>query len=142
MFPRMPCDVPDVNVSQSLFSCDYAVFFEGLHRCIWQVHELVVGVESEKVDWHVGSEVVVEPAAQLPGLVEIIAYLRDDQVCDLNVCLASVPDLLYRLENWLRIRYSDVFSNKACLRTPLEINCYTIEKIIHHRNRVRSIESV
>src|SRR5205807_1564230 len=39
-------------------------------------------------------------------------------------------------------RYSDILSDKARLRTPLEINSYAVEKIIHHRNRVRSIEPI
>src|SRR6266571_1177985 len=99
-------------------------------------------MESEKVDRHVRSKVVIEPAAQLPSLVEIIAYLWDDQVCDLNVRLASVPDLLYRLENWLRIRYSDILSDKTGFRAALEIDGYAIEKIIHQRNRIWSIESI
>src|SRR5437867_4807842 len=106
MFPWMPCDVPDVDVSQSLFSCDSTVFFEGLHGCIWQVHELVVGVEAQKVDWHVWSKVVVEPAAQFSCFVEIIANLRDDQVCDLDMRLASILDLMIRLNNWMYVHYS------------------------------------
>src|SRR6266571_3738836 len=142
MFPWMPCDVPDVDVSQSLFSCDSAVFFEGLHGCIWQVHELVVRVESEKVNWHVRSQVVVEPAAKLSGFVEIIANLWNNQVCDLDMRLASILDLLNRLKNWLRVRYPDILSDETGLPTSFEVNCYAVEKVIHHRNRVWSIESV
>src|SRR5437660_12249182 len=126
MFPWMPCDVPDVDVSQSLFSCDSAVFFEGLHGGIWQVHELVVGEESEKVDWHVGSEVIVELAAEPSGFVEIIANLWHDQSRDLDMRLASILNLLNRLKNWLRVRYPDILSDETGLPTSFEVNCYAV----------------
>src|SRR5713101_5614224 len=99
-------------------------------------------MESEKVHWYVGSQVVVEPAAQLPSFIEVIADLGDDQVCDLDVRLSPVLDLLYRLENWLRVRYSDVFSDKVRLCASFEINCYAVEKVVHHRDGVWSVESV
>src|SRR2546426_1191098 len=99
-------------------------------------------MESQEVHWHVRSQVIIKPAAQLPRLIEIIPNLRDDEVSDLDVCLASVPNLLYRLENWLRIWYSDMLSDKARLRASFEIDCYAVEKIIHHRDSVRRIESI
>src|SRR2546426_2502741 len=99
-------------------------------------------MESQEVHWHVRSQVIIKPAAQLPRLIEIIPNLRDDEVSDLDVRLASVPDLLNRLENRLRIWYSDMLSDKARLRASFEIDCYAVEKIIHHSNSVRCIESV
>src|SRR5205807_7398616 len=86
--------------------------------------------------------VVVEPAAQLPSFVEVVANLRDDQVRDLDVGLPSIPNLLYRLENRLRVRYPDILSDKVRFSTAFEINSYAVEKIVHHRNRVRSIEPI
>src|SRR5712692_1962865 len=99
-------------------------------------------MESEEVDRHVGSEIVVEPAAQFSCFVKIIANLRYNKICDLDVGLASVPYLLYRLENRFRVRYSDMFSDKVRFSTSFEINRYAVEKIIHHRNSVGRIEPV
>src|SRR5437867_12754662 len=56
--------------------------------------------------------------------------------------LASILDPLDRLKNWLRVRYPDILSDEAGLPTSFEVNCYAVEKIIHHRNSVRSIEAV
>ena|SRR5438445_3719053 len=106
------------------------------------MHELVIGVESEEMDWYVRSKVVVEPPAQLPRLVEVIADLWDDQVCDFDMCLAPILDLLYRLKNWLRVRYSDVFSDKIRLCASFEINCYAVKKVVHHRDSIWCIEPV
>src|SRR5712664_4373490 len=99
-------------------------------------------MESEEVDRHVGAEIVVEPAAQFSCFVKIIANLRYNKICDLDVGLASVPYLLYRLVNRFRVRYSDMFSDKVRFSTAFEINGYAVEKIIHHRNSVGRIESI
>src|SRR3989442_12753919 len=106
------------------------------------MHELVVGMESEEVDWNVRPKIIVEPEAELPGFVEVIANLWDDQIRDLDVCLASVPNPLYRLENRLRVRYPDILSDKVRFPTAFEVNRYAIEKIVHHRNGVWGIEAV
>src|SRR6267378_1503403 len=142
MLPRMSWDVPDIDVSQSLLPCYSAVFFESFHRRAGEVHELVVRMESEEVNRYVRPEVVVEPPTQLPRLVEIVADLWDDQVCDLDVCLTPVLDLLYRLENWLCVRYSDVFSDKVRLCASFEIDRYAVKKVVHHRHCVGCIESI
>src|SRR5712691_8738077 len=99
-------------------------------------------MESEEVDWDIWSQVVVEPAAELPGFVEVVANLRDDQVSDLDVRLAAIPDLLDCLKDRLRVWYSDILSDKPGFPTAFEINCYAVEKIMHHRNSIRSIEPI
>src|SRR5713226_3238861 len=99
-------------------------------------------MESEEVDRHVGSEIVVEPAAQFSCFVKIIANLRYNKICDLDVGLASVSYLLYRLENRLRVLYYDMFSDKVRFSTSFEIYFYAVYKIVHHSDCVVCIESV
>src|SRR2546427_10132447 len=87
MFPRMPSNIPDIDGSQSLFPRHSAVLFESLHRRARQVHELVIGMESEEVDRHVRPTIIVKPATQLPRFVETIPNLRDDETRHLDLGL-------------------------------------------------------
>ncbi len=86
------------------------MFFEGLDRCLREVHHLVVWVEAEEVYWDVRSQVVVEPPAKLASCFQAVAHLGDDQVSYFRVNPGLVPNVEQRLEYWFSVRDQDPFS--------------------------------
>src|SRR5216683_5588380 len=118
------------------------MLFQRLDGCVGQVHHLVVRVEAQEMDWMIGSQIIIQPTAELPSIFQFVSDLWNYEVGELHVNLGLVLDLQYRLEDRFSIRDSDVFSHKIRFSVALEVDRYAIEKIIHHPDRVRSIVAV
>src|SRR5947208_10426531 len=118
------------------------MLFQRLDWRVWNIHHLVVWMEPQEMDWIVRTQIVIEPPAQLPSMFQLISYFRDHQVCELHVDLGLVLDLQNSLEDRVSVRNPDVFPDKTCLSVPLEVNRNTVQEIIHHSYRVRSIVAV
>src|SRR3989441_3131881 len=103
------------------------------------MHELVVWVESEEVDRNVGSQIIIQPGTELPGLARVISYLRNNEVRYLSMNLGFVPYVQEGLKDRLRVRDHYMLPQEPGLRVPLEIYSYTIQKIVHHPHRIRCI---
>src|SRR6266849_2679474 len=94
------------------------------------------------MDWIVRTQVIIQPAAELPSIFQLVSYFWNYEVCELQVDLGPVLDLQYSLEDGFGVCDSDVFSDEICFGVALEINRDTIQKIIHHSHRVGRIVSV
>src|SRR5216683_7595931 len=107
-----------------------------------QGHHLVVRVEAQEMDWMIGSQIIIQPTAELPSIFQFVSDFWNYEVSELHVDLGLVLDLQYRLEDRFSIRDSDVFSHKIRFSVTLEVDRNTIQKIIHHSDRVGSIVAV
>ena len=77
--------VAHVHVVQSAFHADPPASQDRLDRRPWDVHHLVVGVETGEMDGNILGEVLHDPSAETADLVLRIVVSRYDQVCELQV---------------------------------------------------------
>src|SRR6267143_1995451 len=94
------------------------------------------------MDWMIGSQIIIQPTAELPSIFQFVSDLWNYEVGELHMDLGLVLDLQYRLEDRFSIRDSDVFSHKIRFSVTLEVDRNTIQKIIHHPDRIGSIVAV
>ena len=134
--------VPHVDISQSDTPCNLAMFFQGCHGCLGQVHQFVVWVEPEEVNGYVRSQIIIQPGRELSSLAQVISYLRNNEIRDFGVNPRLVPDVQEGLEDWLSVRNHYMLPQEPGLRVPLEVYSYTIEKIVHRSNCVRGVVTV
>src|SRR3989442_4126689 len=84
------------------------------------------------MNWIVGAQIIIQPSAQLPSILQLVSHFWDHQVGELHVDLGLVLDLQYRLEDRFSVRNPDIFPDKTCLSVTFEINRNAI-----HQNSTR-----
>src|SRR5712692_9407556 len=97
---RVAWNISDVDVVQTNLLRDFMMLQKQLVGSVGKVQQLVVRMEARELQRYVRSEVVVEPTAELPRFVQVLAYLGYDQVSKLRVdslTLQLQKGLLYGL---------------------------------------------
>src|SRR2546425_12385740 len=108
------------------------MLFQGCNWCLWQMHQLVVWMESEEVNGHVRSQIIIQPGRELSSLAQVFSYLRNNEVCYLCMNPSFIPDVQEGLKDRLRVRDHYMLPQEPGLCVTLEVYSYTIQKIVHH----------
>src|ERR671911_968828 len=138
----MARNISKICILQTFLFCNGMMLLQSLNWRQTKFHHFVVWVESQKVNWSVGSKFIIYKSTQSSFSFQIISNLRNNKISNLRVNLCFILDFFQSLENRFSTWNSYILSYKLLLPTSLKVYSYAIQEFAHHIYRFRRVITI
>src|SRR5215207_2922106 len=114
----MARNISKICILQTFLFCNGMMLLQSLNWRQTKFHHFVVWVESQKVNWSVGSKFIIYKSTQSSCSFQIISNLRNNKISDFCVNLCFILDFFQSLENWFSFGIPIYCLTNSCFPLP------------------------